>query len=294
MQHPTAPKTLPPAMIRPDSFEKLKETITNQYGSLSRRLQQVGEYALAHPDDIALETIVVIADRAKVPPSSLIRFAKALGFEGFTDMQRLFRARLVARAPSYSERIRLLDTQNRQTGSPVPSAMLHDFSRAGIDALERLRRELPLDRLDQAVDILAKAPQIHIAAQRRAFPVAAYLAYLLSELGCRSHLLDGIGGMLEQQERMIGQDDTLVLVSFRPYAPEIVALAERRQAKTVSMVAITDSPLSPLVRPATVSFEIMENEVHAFRSLTAPMCLALTLAVSLGHRVATKQAKNDR
>ncbi len=291
MQHPIAPKTLPPDMIRPDSFEKLKEAITDQYSGLSRRLQQVGEYALAHPDDIALETIVVIADRAKVPPSSLIRFAKALGFEGFTDMQRLFRARLVAHAPSYSERIQLLDTQNRQTGSPVPSAMLHDFSGAGIEALERLRRELPLDRLDQAVEILAKASQIHIAAQRRAFPVAAYLAYLFSELGCRSHLLDGIGGMLAQQERMIGDDDALVAVSFRPYAPEIVALLERCQAGAGSLVVITDSPLSPLVRAATVSFEVVENEIHAFRSLTAPMCLALTLAVSLGHRMATDRIK---
>lgn len=271
----------------PTSFEALRSRIAGRYPDLSRRLQQVAEYALAQPDDVALETIAVIAERASVPPSSLIRFAKALGFEGFSEMQRLFRARLVERAPSYSERIRGLRTRHERADRPVPSVVLDDFVGASIEALERVRRELPPERLERAVRILAGAEGIYVAAQRRSFPVAAYLSYLLSQLERRSHLLDSVGGMLEQQARAIGRGDALIAVSFRSYAPEVLGLVQRCSERGVPVIAITDGPLSPLVRSASVSLEVVEAEVETFRSLSASMCLALVLVVALGHRLDT-------
>jgi DNA-binding MurR/RpiR family transcriptional regulator len=235
---------------------------------------------------MALETIAVIASRAKVPPSSLIRFSKALGFDGFTRMQRLFRDRLVARTPSYGERIRRLSAEARPDGEPMPAMMLHDVAEAGIEGLERLRADIALDQLDAAITMLGRARTIHVVAQRRAFPVASYLAYLLSELGLATCLLDGVGGMLEQQGRALSAEDALVAISFQPYAAEVVALAERCQANGVPMIGITDGPLSPLARLAEVSFVVVEGEAHGFRPLSAAMCLALTLSVSLGHHLA--------
>ncbi|MDH3660277.1 MAG: MurR/RpiR family transcriptional regulator [Alphaproteobacteria bacterium] len=273
---------------RPTDFDTLKDAISERYDTLSKRLQQVAEYALAHPDDIALETIAVIASRAKVPPSSLIRFSKALGFDGFTRMQRLFRDRLVARAPSYGERIRRLSEERRSDDRPMSWTMLHDMAASGIEGLERLRQEVPLARLESAIGILGQARLIHVVAQRRAFPVASYLTYLLNELDRPTRLLDGIGGMLDQQGRAISPDDALVAISFQPYAADVAALVERCQADGVPLIGITDGPLSPLARLADVSFEVVESEAHGFRALSATMCLALTLAVSLGHHLAAE------
>ncbi|MGI9437260.1 MAG: MurR/RpiR family transcriptional regulator [Geminicoccaceae bacterium] len=284
------PPNVATAEQRPANYDHLKRVITDNYEGLSRRLQEVGEYALAHPDDMALETIAVIAARAKVPPSSLIRFSKALGFGGFTEMQRLFRDRLVAHAPTYGERIRRLHGGREQDDGSLPSAMIHDFSTIAIEGLERLRQDLPPERLEAALEILSGAELIHVAGLRRAFPVASYLAYLLTELGCRTFLLDGIGGMLHQQRRMIGPGSVLLAVSFRPYAPEVAALVESCRGDGVPIVGITDGPLSPIARLADVSFEVVESEVQGFRPLCASMCLSLVLAVSLGHHIATKPA----
>jgi len=270
---------------RPDSYERLKTTITEHYDGLSRRLQEVAEYALANPDEMALETIAVIASRAKVPPSSLIRFSKALGFEGFTEMQRLFRARLVAHAPTYGERIKRLQDRRDKGGEPMAVTMLDDFSQAGIDGLEKLRQDLPPQRLEQAIELLAEASSIHVIGQRRAFPVASYLTYLLTELGQRAFLLDGVGGMLGQQSRVIGDGSLLLAVSFRPYAPEVIGLVERYHGEGIPIIGITDGPLSPLARLAKVSLEIVESGVQDFRPLSTSMCLSLALVVALGHRL---------
>jgi DNA-binding MurR/RpiR family transcriptional regulator len=276
-----------PETNRPQNYDVLHDIIAGGYDRLSRRLQQVAVYALANPNDIALETIAVIADRAHVPPSSLIRFAKAFGFDGFTEMQRLFRARLMDHAPSSrDDRIEpLSDYSDRLGRAAMPAAMLHDFAGAGIAALERLRHDALAENMEKAIDLLAAARVIHIAGQRRAFPVAAYLAYLMAELGPHATLLDGLGGMWEQQGRSVLPNDVLIAVSFRKYSPEVVALAERCHERGVPVIALTDNPLSPLARCARISFEVIETETHTFRPLSAPMCLALALAVSLQNRL---------
>ena len=56
-------------------YEHLRNKLVEGYSNLSGRLQQITRYAMTHPNDMALETIAVIAKRTEVPPSSLIRLA---------------------------------------------------------------------------------------------------------------------------------------------------------------------------------------------------------------------------
>ena len=76
-------------------YEHLRNELVGNYGNLSRRLQQITRFAMSHPNDMALETIAVIAERAEVPPSSFIRFVKSFGFNGFREMQKVFQQGLV-------------------------------------------------------------------------------------------------------------------------------------------------------------------------------------------------------
>ena len=59
-----------------------------------------------NPSIIALETIANIASAAKVQPSAMIRFAQALGYTGFSEMQRVFQSYVAEQSASYKERIR--------------------------------------------------------------------------------------------------------------------------------------------------------------------------------------------
>lgn len=267
------------------TYDELRSRISAEYDGLSRRLRQIAEFALAHPNDMALETVATIAERADVQPSSLIRFAKAFGFDGFSDMQRVFRARLVDRQPSYTERIRSIDAENGDAFA-TPDKTLSHFANAGILALEHLKSEIRPETLEAALDLLEGAQSIHIVGQRRSFPVAAYLAYALSHLDRRTHLIDGIGGMTMQQARALTPEDVLLAVSYAPYSPETQAVVSAAAEAGTPIVALTDGPLSPLIGPASVVFEVHDAEVKTFRALTASMCLALALVVALGRRIA--------
>lgn len=269
----------------PRTFDELRAEISARHSGLSRRLQQIAEFALENPNDMALETVAVIAERAEVHPSSLIRFGNAFGYDGFSDMQRVFRSRLVDRVPSYSERIRTL--RSEVDGGDGAAGSLDHFAEAGIRALEHLRDVTRPESLEAAIDILADADIVHVVAQRRAFPVAAYLAYALSHLERRSHLLDGVGGMMAEQVHTMAPGDALLAISYKPYATDTVKAARAAKDAGIPVIAVTDNPLSPLTPLAAVSFEVEEAQVQAFRSLTASMCLAMSLVVGLGQRIAT-------
>lgn len=271
-------------MERKETFDELKLQISSEHGKLSKRLRQIAEFAIAEPDRMALETVAIIGKRAKVQPSTLIRFAKHFGYDGFSDMQRVFRSRLIDRALTYSQRIR--EAQAEGVVPTLTGDVLAHFVEADHAALQHLRAEIPPADLDVAVELMAQAEIVGVVAQRRSFPIAAYLAYGLTHLGRRAHLIDGIGGMGAEQARLLGSRDLLIAISHKPYAPETLDTVAAAAERGVKILAMTDNALSPLPPLAAVSFEVEEASLHGIRSLTASMCLAVTLVVGLGQKLA--------
>ena len=121
--------------------------------------------------------------------------------------------------------------------------------------------------------MLAKAKAIYILGQRRSFPVAAYFSYALGQADERVVLIDGIGGMIEQQCRGIARGDVLLATSFSPYSPETLQIAERARANGAKVIGITDRLVSPLAQTSDIALDVAEAEVMNFRSLMATICL---------------------
>jgi DNA-binding MurR/RpiR family transcriptional regulator len=275
---------------RAGNYEELQADIGRRFAALSPQLQRIARFALERPQEIALDTVAAAARKAQVQPSAMVRFAQALGYEGYSDMQRIFRDRLVERSGSYRERIASL----RRAHAPAlsrPKAVLHDFVADSIAHLSHLEEHVTPERLEAAVQLLARAGRIHLLAQRRAFPVACYLAYALAQLELPVTLLDGVGGMLREQARAIESGDALVAVSFRNYSHEVIELAAETFRRGVAVVVITDSAVSPLARSATVAFDLGDSSDRPFRSLVEPLCLAQALVVSVGHELAAATAR---
>ena len=222
-----------------------------------------------------------------MPRSSLIRFAQAFGFDGFSAMQRVS-------ATSWSSGPRLCRADSRAASLRRRERPGLGSRSAGLGRDRRpraLRGTTPPEQIERAVTLLAAADTIHVVGQRRAFAVAAYLAYAIGQLGSRTYLLDGIGGMTMHQADLMARRDALIAVSFSPYAPETLDVCRRAAERGIPVLAVTDGPLSPLVPLASVAFEIEDAELQGFRALSATMCLALTLVVRLGQRAGERVRK---
>lgn len=268
------------------TFEEFAHTVSAAMPTLSPQQRVIAQYVLEHPDEFALGTAAAVAEAAGVQPSALVRFANVMEFSGFSEMQQLFRSRLLERAGSYRERIGAMRGNSEADDA---EGVLQRFADDGIADLRQLVRSVPAPALERATRLLARARRVHVLAQRRAFPIASYLAYALSQLDLKVNLLDGVGGMLADSMRQFERGEVLLVASFKNYSTQVIEAVQLARAKGLQVVAITDYASSPLKPSASVCFELGHGPSAAFRSLVAPMCLAQALVVHTGQQLVVPQ-----
>ncbi len=272
----------PLANTSTQTFDGLRGQIQARYDDLSGQLQRIARTALKDPNSIALGTVTEVASLCEVQPSSLVRFAKEFEFRGFSDLQKVFRVRLVEGAPALREQI----ARGRRDGDAIDENSLDAIAEASTASIRQLVQTLDRADLERATTMLAIARHSYVLAQRRAFPVAAYLAYGIWRLERPGTLLDFVGGMVPQQVSGMTADDLLIAISFEPYSPAVVELVTDAHIRGIPVLTITDGPLSPLARHASLSFPIEDSHLLHFRPIAASICLAQALIVGLGGKIA--------
>lgn len=277
-------KGMPPSL--PRDFDALRALILGRRETLPKRIAQVAAYALDNPDEIAFGTAASIAVAASVQPSTLVRFAQQLGFDGFTSLQAVFRERLRERNSSYEERLNALRAD--VGGNGANHRILEGFLSASGTSLDQMARSLDDGTLDRAIAALAGAETIYILARRRSYPVASYMAYALGKLGVRYQMVESAAGLSPEILSFATGRDVALAISFSPYTAETVDEARLLAERGVPVIAITDSAFSPLVQLATIWFEVAEADFGGFRTLSATMALSMALAVGVG------DARRDR
>jgi DNA-binding MurR/RpiR family transcriptional regulator len=263
--------------------QQLEQLIEQRFTTLSNRLQQVARYLLDHPDTVAFGTTATIASGAGVHASALVRFANAFGFSGFSQMQQLFKDRLVQTGPDYQSRIAAVKQDDSVPEAQAGLMYLQQISAANERAMLQLTEELDPALITQACELLAQARIIHLQGARRAYPVASYASYLLSNTGLPVQLLDGVGYMQQAALNLVTAQDVILAISFAPYAAETQLAISRAKAVGAKVIVITDSRVSPLAAEADVTLLVREAEVHSFRSLNASMNLIQALVLALIH-----------
>ena len=245
------------------SYEVLLAEITARRDGLSPRLRQIAEYRAAAPER-----------------------------HGARDHRRDRRARAGSAFQPHPLRqcVRLRRLQRHAAGIPLAAGRAdHRLCRAhpgpaangrpqqgrrrcwtGSPRLEYTRSSICGARRgpsssSRAVELLARGrghPRHRPAARFRG---RAYLGYAFGQLGTRTHLIDGVGGMTQHQANHMAPRDALVAISFAPYAPETMAVAQRRAPSAARRSSsLTDGPLSPLLPMARVAFEIEDAELAGF------------------------------
>jgi DNA-binding MurR/RpiR family transcriptional regulator len=265
----------------PRDFNALRADLIERRTALPKRLTQVAAFAIDNPDEIAFGTVASIASLAGVQPSTLVRFAQALGYAGFSDMQKVFRSRLREGVTDYRERLEALRARDETCGA---AGLIAGFSEAASFSLTRLRQQLDGSAIEEMVQVLENAETIYIVGQRRSFPVASYLAYALAKIGVRNVLVDNLASMSADVLRFAGERDAAVCISFTPYSGATLDLAAQLALQGVPTVSITDSAFSPLTQSSTAWVEIVEADFGGFRSVAGTFVFAIALAVALGER----------
>jgi DNA-binding MurR/RpiR family transcriptional regulator len=266
---------------RPGSYEELRAVLSSGSMRLPKQLRQVAIYLAQNPSDIALGTVVEIAQNARVQPSALVRFAQSLGYPGFSDLQEIFKDYVKINWPETRER----------DAAAAPSAMgdpdfriVAGLVKASVASLTRLPEKIDVATFTEVANLMAEAETIYLIGSKRAFPVTIYMALALSQLGVRNSLVDNVGSTAFEQIGFASMRDVAFAISFSPYNSITPALAATARQKGSAVLSITDSPLSPLAPLSRAWLEINESDFGGFRSLAATMAVGMSLVLAVAQR----------
>ena len=273
-------QTTPPA-----NYEELIRLIHERFDQMSKTYQRIAEYLTQNPNEIAVQSVNSLAAHCEIHASSFVRFAQSLGYSGFKDLQALFQQRLSTAAPGFEARKRALEGELAQRSDRSELGFLRDLVVRDIASLQDLLEKISAEDMTRAAGLIEKAGTVYLVGQLRAEPVVNLLRYILTMLGRPCVLLDATGGLATHMARNMRKGDVLIAVSFRFYATEVVNIVEEAGRREVPVISISDSTLSPLMKPSTILFAVPEHDYTFSRSLAAPMCLAQALMVTVAARV---------
>ncbi|MEA4898272.1 MurR/RpiR family transcriptional regulator [Bacillota bacterium Meth-B3] len=266
-----------------ENAQELIQRLNHSGKKLSKSHRRIAECIVTHYDKAAFMTASRLGEYVGVSESTVVRFAAALGYEGYPQLQKalqeLIRHRLTA-----SQRFEMTsDMDHTQMLSRVLKADMQNI-RATLD-------ELDLVAFEDAIDLILAARHVYVLGLRASAPLAQFMAHYLNFIFPSVTLVtSGVSDIFEQISR-IGEGDLLIGISFPRYTSRTIEAMRFARGRGASLIAITDGPLSPLHAAADLCLTAKSDMASFVDSLAAPLSLINALIVAVGQR--RRQEVND-
>ncbi len=255
-------------MNRPGPRTSTLDLVAAVGTSLTPTDRRIAEAVLAEPTLLAFGTVSDLADHVGTSRPSIVRFATKLGFEGYTQLQQHVRSDLSHQLSRPSERIR------SGGDKVVPARVAID------DAIASVFDALAGDRLADLVAPIVRAEKVWILSGETSQAGAHTLHSGLSMVrpGVRSLEEHSFGSDLSDA----GPHDAAVVFDFYRYRRPVATACRVLADAGTTIVAITDSPLSPLVELADTWCQIEVPAIGPFDSSVSvvAMCELLVAEVA--------------
>lgn len=258
----------------PATYDELRSLLQERLSDLAPGQRRIAQLLLDDPDGTAFRSIGETARLAEVHQSSVVRFATRLGLSGYPALVSLCRERLTVEAQLVA---RFGRAQQHAAGDDLLSRMLEHEQ----DNLQRTYTRLSGERWDRAVEVLAKARNVHVMGLRKCLPVAQLTAYLLRLVRPGVRQLVPVTGSLVDELRELEAGDVFVAASINRYTADTVRAFEYAKERGLATISFTDSAASPLARGADVTFTAACEGVTILRSVTAFISIAQALATAV-------------
>jgi len=244
----------------PGSTPDLVAAVSSELTPTERR---IAEAVLAEPTLLAFGTVSDLASRVGTSRPTIVRFAHKLGFDGYTKLQRHVRSDLSHRLARPSERIR----HDEETARPARPA------RVAIDgAVKSVFEAIEGERLELLARPIVGAKNVWILSGETSRAGAHAFYSGLSMIRPGAHLLEDRSMGTELSNA--GPRDAAVVFDFFRYRRQVVTAARILADSGVSVVAITDNPLSPLVELTDNWCEIEVPAIGPFDSSVPVVAIA--------------------
>ena len=243
---------------------------------LSKSHRRIADYINQHYDKAVYMTAGKLAEMTQVSESTVVRFAVAMGYEGYPEMQHSMQELV---------RHRLTASQRFEMSSDVPEKnVLSTVLKADMQNIRSTIEEIDNQAFLAAVHAISGAKRLYILGLRSAAPLAEFAGYYLHYIFDDVRVIaSGSTDVFEAVSR-VEPEDVLVGISFPRYSSRTIEAMTFARSRKAQVIGITDGPMSPLHDAADICLSVHTDMASFVDSMAAPMSVINALIVALGHK----------
>lgn len=250
--------------------------LNQRYKDLSKGQKQLATYIMDNYDKAAFITASQMGAVVGVSESTVVRFAYALGYDGYPELQKSLQE-MIRNKLTTVQRIQLSSDLDRT--NVLRSVLKADYNNIR-DTIEAIDDET----FDHAIDAILGARRIYIMGVRSALPLAQFLSYYLNYVLDNVVLVNTLISDAIEQIFRIEKNDLFIGISFPRYSTRTVEAMSFAKNKEACILAITDGPSSPLSQMSDITLNAKSDMASFADSLVAPLSLINAIIVAIGMR----------
>jgi DNA-binding MurR/RpiR family transcriptional regulator len=264
----------------------LNERLKERYPLLTKTQQKVADFFFSHESEPAFLSIGELAHQTKTSKATIVRFSRAIGFKGY---------------PALQQELRNLVRQKISPSKILQSLIVHETKddfyakifQMDLQNLSETKETNRKETLDQSIKEILRAKRIGFVGFETSHAIAYLLYFYIGRVRTNCELLEQ-GWMLVNQLMNYGADDLLIAVSFPRYSRQALETVKYGKRMGSRIVAITDSPVSPIAQVADIVLLAGRRTATYFNSYTSAVTLVncLVAGVSLKKRGSLKSLKS--
>ena len=255
--------------------EDILSVLEEKGPTFSKGQRRIAGYITESYDKAAFMTASRLGKIVGVSESTVVRFAVELGFDGYPEMQKAMQEMVMNRLTS----VQRIEVANDRIGN---QDILTKVLNADADKLRQTADTISRESFQSAIDAILKARRIYILGVRSAAPLANFAGYYMNYMfeDIRVITASGAGEMFEN---LVGitPEDVVIAFSFPRYSSATLKAAQYCREVGATVVAITNSTLSPLAVNADYVLLAKSDMVSLVDSLVAPLSVVNALLVAL-------------
>jgi len=255
----------------------LLNRIEGNYLSLSKGQKRIADYILKNYDKVAFMTASVLGETVGVSESTVVRFANALDYEGYPQLQKALQESIKTKLTTV-QRFELSKAHN------IEENYLKKIMSSDIDNVRRTMDLIDEEVIQHIADEIHDARKIYILGLRSSSILANYLGFYLNFILDAVHIVPAGANDMFDNLININERDVLITFSFPRYSKRTYDVVEFARKQGATLIGITDSntsPLAPLVKYCLIAKYNMNTFID---SLVAPMSLVNLLIIAISIR----------
>lgn len=257
----------------------LEMRIKRNINEFSEAQRALAEFLLANYEQAAFLTAARLGALVGVSESTVVRFAYAIGYQGWPQLQAVLQEMVKDRL-STTTRLKLSAACNRGQEQSV----MREVMETDLENLRRSLQDLKEETFNAAVDAVIKSNNIYVLGSRSARSLAHFLAFYLQMIGKRVSVVpQGLGSIFEELGA-VKPGDLAIGISFPRYSRVTIEGFAYARQKGATTLALTDNVISPLGQLADITLPARSNLGSFIESFVAPLSVINALLTAVGRR----------